>query len=80
MEYVLLASIAHIMQLKCSICGPEKGAIYCHAYLVYIYRICTIWNYIHIEIYVHICTCTARSYTLCVHGLGKGLSEGGPTV
>jgi len=33
MQYVLLAVIAHIMQLKCSFCGHDKGAIYCHAYL-----------------------------------------------
>ena len=90
MQYVLLAAIAHIMQLKCSFCGPDKGAIYCHAYLIYIHRICIMWNYIHMEIYVcmciyiyiyiYICTCTVRSYTFCVHGLAMGLSERGPTV
>jgi len=53
MQYVLLAAIAHIMQLKCSFCGPDKGAIYCHAYLIYIHRICIMCNYIHIEIYVY---------------------------
>jgi hypothetical protein len=80
MQYILLATIAHITELKYSFCGPDKGAIYCHAYLIYIHRICIIWNYIHIEIYVHICTCTVRSYTLCVYGLAMGLSERGPTV
>lgn len=80
MQYVLLAAIAHIMQLKCSFCGPDKGAIYCHAYLIYTNRICIMWNYIHIEIYVCICTHTVRIYTLCLHGLAMGLSERGPTV
>jgi hypothetical protein len=39
MQDVLCNVIECIMKLKCWFCGPDKGAFYAYAYIIYIYTV-----------------------------------------
>jgi hypothetical protein len=54
MQDVLRSVIQHIVQLKCSLCGPNKAAFYAYAYTIYI-RTQYVYN-TALHTYINVCT------------------------